>query len=205
VSVDDERPVWVLASGNPHKLSEISALLAAVPIELRPLPADVALPPEDGATLLANARIKARAAAAATRQIALADDTGLEVDALGGEPGVFTARYAGEDATFDDNNRLLLQNLDGIHGVNRRARFRCVFVLASPEGKEVSAEGRIEGFIATAPRGAHGFGYDPLFVPEGAERTLAELSAEEKNALSHRARAAAGLVESLRKLGRWTP
>jgi XTP/dITP diphosphohydrolase len=127
------------------------------------------------------------------------------VDALGGEPGVFTARYAGEDATFEDNNRLLLQNLDGIHGVNRRARFRCVFVLASPEGKEISAEGRLEGFIATVPRGAHGFGYDPLFVPEGTERTLAELSAEEKNGLSHRGRAASGLVESMRKLGRWTP
>ena len=205
MSVDEERPVWVLASGNPHKLSEIAALLAATPIELVPLPAGVVLPPEDGATLLANARIKARAAAAATGQIALSDDTGLEVDALGGEPGVFTARYAGEDATFDDNNRLLLQNLDGIHGVNRRARFRCVFVLASPEGKEVSAEGRLEGFIATAARGAHGFGYDPLFVPEGTERTLAELSAEEKNGLSHRGRAAAGLVESLHKLGRWTP
>ena len=205
MSVEEERPVWVLASGNPHKLSEISALLATAPIELVPLPAGVVLPPEDGATLLANARIKARAAAAATRQIALADDTGLEVDALGGEPGVFTARYAGEHASFDDNNRLLLENLDGIHGVNRRARFRCVFVLASPEGMEVSAEGRLEGFIAPATRGAHGFGYDPLFVPEGTVRTLAELSAEEKNGLSHRGRAAAGLVESMRKLGRWTP
>jgi len=197
--------VWVLASGNPHKLSEIEALLAAAPVELRPLPADVLLPPEDGATLLANARLKARAAAAATGGLALADDTGLEVDALGGEPGVYTARYAGESATFDDNNRKLLGNLTGIHGVNRRARFRCVFVLASPEGKEVSAEGRLEGFIADAPRGTHGFGYDPVFVPEGAERTLAELTAEEKNTLSHRARAAAELLAALRRLGRWTP
>lgn len=197
--------MWVLASGNPHKLSEIEALLAGAPIELVPLPAGVVLPPEDGATLLANARIKARAAAAATRLVALADDTGLEVDALGGEPGVYTARYAGEDATFDDNNRKLLENLTGIHGVNRRGRFRCVFVLASPEGKEVSAEGRLEGFIAAATRGGHGFGYDPVFVPEGTEQTLAELSAGEKNALSHRGRAAAALVEALRKLGRWTP
>ena len=196
---------WIVASGNRHKLGEISALLRSLPVTLEPLPADVVLPPEDGATLLANARIKARAAAAATRQIALADDTGLEVDALGGEPGVYTARYAGEDATFDDNNRLLLRNLERIHGVNRRARFRCVFVLASTEGKEVSAEGRLEGFIADAPRGTAGFGYDPIFVPEGTGRTLAELSAEEKNALSHRGRAAAALVERLRQLGRWTP
>jgi XTP/dITP diphosphohydrolase len=169
------------------------------------LPSGVELPPEDGNTLLANARIKARAAAAATGKIALADDTGLEVDALGGDPGVYSARFAGENATFDDNNRLLLERLRGIHGVNRRARFRCVFVLADPAGKEVSAEGRIEGFIQEAPRGTHGFGYDPLFVPEGSDRTLAELSAEEKNAISHRARAAAALLETLRARGRWTP
>jgi XTP/dITP diphosphohydrolase len=200
-----ERPVWVLGSGNPHKLAEISALLADAPVRLEPLPQGIELPPEDGATLLANARIKARAAARATGQVALADDTGLEVDAIGGEPGVYSARYAGENVSFDDNNRKLLGRLQGIHGVNRRARFRCVFVLADPEGKEVSAEGRLEGFIETAPRGTHGFGYDPLFVPEGMERTLAELSAAEKNAISHRARAAAILLETMRGRGRWTP
>jgi len=200
-----EQAVWVLGTGNRHKLAEITALLAPAPIRLEPLPPGVELPPEDGNTLLANARIKARAAARATSQIALADDTGLEVDAIGGEPGVYSARFAGENATFDDNNRLLLERLRGIHGVNRRARFRCVFVLADPEGKEVSAEGRIEGFIQEAPRGTHGFGYDPLFVPEGSERTLAELSAEEKNAISHRARAAAALLEAMRGRGRWTP
>jgi XTP/dITP diphosphohydrolase len=203
--VSDERPVWVLGSGNPHKLAEISALLAAAPIRLEPLPDGVELPPEDGATLLANARIKAHAAAHTTGRVALSDDTGLEVDAIGGEPGVYSARFAGEHATFDDNNRLLLERLRGIHGVNRRARFRCVFVLADPEGKEVSAEGRLEGFIETAPRGDHGFGYDPLFVPEGTNRTLAELTAEEKNAMSHRARAAELLLETMRKRGRWTP
>jgi len=200
-----ERTVWVLGTGNRHKLAEITALLAPAPIRLEPLPPGVELPPEDGNTLLANARIKARAAARATSQIALADDTGLEVDAIGGDPGVYSARFAGENATFDDNNRLLLERLRGIHGVNRRARFRCVFVLADPEGKEVSAEGRLEGFIQEAPRGAHGFGYDPLFVPEGSERTLAELSAEEKNAISHRARAAEALLEAMRGRGRWTP
>jgi len=200
-----EKTVWILGTGNPHKVSEISALLADAPIQLEPLPAAVELPPEDGNTLLANARIKARAAAAATGKVALADDTGLEVDALGGDPGVYSARFAGENATFDDNNRLLLERLRGIHGVNRRARFRCVFVLADPEGKEVSAEGRIEGFIQEVPRGTQGFGYDPLFLPEGSERTLAELSAEEKNAISHRARAAGALLETLRGRGRWTP
>ena len=203
--MSDERVLWILATGNPHKVAEISALLGQAPIRLEPLPPGVALPPEDGNTLLANARIKARAAARATGQIALADDTGLEVDAIGGDPGVYSARFAGEHATFDDNNRLLLERLRGIHGVNRRARFRCVFVVADPEGKEVSAEGRVEGFIQEAPRGTNGFGYDPLFVPEGSERTLAELSAEEKNAVSHRARAAEALLEAMRGRGRWTP
>jgi XTP/dITP diphosphohydrolase len=203
--LSEERVVWVLGSGNPHKLAEISALFANAPIMLEPLPVGVELPPEDGSTLLANARIKARAAARATGRIALSDDTGLEVDAIGGDPGVYSARFAGEHATFDDNNRLLLERLRGIHGVNRRARFRCVFVLADLEGKEVSAEGRLEGFIETAPRGTRGFGYDPLFVPEGTSRTLAELSAAEKNAISHRARAAALLIETMRGRGRWTP
>ena len=201
----EERTVWVFGSGNPHKLAEISALLAEAPIRLEPLPSGIELPPEDGHTLLANARIKSHAAARATGRVALADDTGLEVDAIGGEPGVYSARFAGEHTTFDDNNRLLLERLRGIHGVNRRARFRCVFVLADPEGKEVSAEGRLEGFIETQTRGTNGFGYDPLFVPEGTSRTLAELSAGEKNAISHRARAAQALVETMRARGRWTP
>src|SRR4030095_6464028 len=156
-------------------------------------------------TLVATARTRARAAPGATGQVALADDTGLEVDALGGEPGVYSARFAGEHASFEDNNRLLLERLRGIHGVNRRARFRCVFVLASPDGKEVSAEGKLEGFIATEPRGTNGFGYDPLFVPEGSERTLAELAAAEKNAISHRGRAARALTDVLRKRGSWVP
>ena len=201
----EARPVWILASGNRHKYRELAALLADAPIELRPLPEGIELPEETGKTLLANARIKARAAAAATGQVALADDTGLEVDALGGEPGVRSSRYAGENVTYDDNNRLLLERLRGIHDVNRRARFRCVVVLAAPSGKEVTAEGTVEGFIIDAPRGSEGFGYDPLFLVEGMERTLAELVPEEKNALSHRARAAAALKASMGRLGRWVP
>jgi XTP/dITP diphosphohydrolase len=197
--------VWILGSANRHKHAEVSALLADAPVELRPLPAGVVMPEETGATLLANARLKARAVAAATGQVAIADDTGLEVDALGGEPGVRSSRYAGEHVTYADNNRLLLERLRGIHGVNRRARFRCVLVLTDPAGKEVTAEGKVEGFILDEPRGEAGFGYDPLFLPEGGERTLAELTAAEKNALSHRARAAEALLASLRKLGRWAP
>jgi len=203
--MSDEKTVWTLGSENFHKLVEIAALLLGAPVELRPLPEGAKLPPETGKTLMANAQIKARAAAALAGGIALADDTGLEVDALGGEPGVYSSRYAGEDVSYEDNNRKLLERLTGIHGVNRRARFRCVLVLASADGTELSAEGRVEGFIIDAPRGEHGFGYDPLFQPEGMEKTLAELTAGEKNALSHRARALENLRENLERIGRWSP
>lgn len=196
---------WTLASGNRHKLEEIAAILDGAPVLLRALPPGVELPPETGQTLLANAQIKARAAAAATGTLALADDTGLEVDALGGEPGVYSARYAGEAATFEDNRQKLLSRLTGIHGANRRARFRCVLVLADARGTELWAEGRVEGFITEEPRGEGGFGYDAVFVPEGETRTLAELTPAEKNALSHRGRAVASLRAQLERLGRWTP
>jgi XTP/dITP diphosphohydrolase len=203
--VTQEKTVWTLGSKNRHKLEEIAALLAGAPVQLEALPDDVDPPAETGNTLLANAQIKARAAAALSGNIALADDSGLEVDALDGEPGVHSSRYAGEDVSFDDNNRKLLERLTGIHGVNRRARFRCVLVLASPEGKELTAEGRVEGFILEEPRGSGGFGYDPLFQPDGKDRTLAEMTAEEKNALSHRGRAVKNLRENLERLGRWSP
>jgi XTP/dITP diphosphohydrolase len=203
--MSEEKIVWTLGSENFNKLVEIAALLRGAPVELRPLPEGAKLPPETGKTLMANAQIKARAAAALAGGIALADDTGLEVDALGGEPGVYSSRYAGEDVSYEDNNRKLLERLTGIHGVNRRARFRCVLVLASPDGTELSAEGRVEGFIVDSPRGTGGFGYDPLFQPEGMEKTLAELTGGEKNALSHRARAIENLRENLERLGRWSP
>lgn len=203
--MNNPRPLWVLATGNRHKQREFAALLAEFPVQVEPLPEGVELAPEDGQTLLANARIKARSAARATGKLSLADDSGLEVDALGGEPGVRSSRYAGPAVTFEDNNRLLLERLWGVHGANRVARFRCVLVLASPEGKEITAEGRLEGRITDAPRGAHGFGYDPLFLPEGGDRTLAELTSEEKNALSHRARAVTSLRQVLERLGRWVP
>ena len=196
---------WVVATANPHKVRELAALFDGLAVELIARPTGVAMPPETGTTFLANARLKARAIAAATGEIALADDSGLEVDALGGEPGVLSARYAGEGASDADNNAKLLSELRGIHGANRRARFRCVLALVAPDGKELTADGRCEGFVLDAPKGAGGFGYDPLFRPEGDTRALAEYSEEEKNAISHRGRAARRLREMLERLGRTTP
>jgi XTP/dITP diphosphohydrolase len=196
---------WVVASANAHKVEELRALFATTPVTLEPPPAELAMPEETGTTFLANARLKARAVARATGQVALADDSGLEVDALGGDPGVRSARYAGDDASDAGNNRKLLEELRGIHGVNRRARFRCVLALVAPDGREVTAEGRIEGFVRLEPAGSGGFGYDPLFTPEGDSRSLAEYAPDEKNAVSHRGNAARKLVESLQRLGRYVP
>ena len=200
---------WILATANPHKVGELAAILAATgaAIALEPLPAGVILPEETGNTFLANARLKARAALAATGRAALADDSGLEVDAIGGEPGVLSARYAGVTGAGADaaNNAKLLAELAGIHGPNRRARFRCVLVLAVPEGPEVVAQGAIEGFILRAAQGEGGFGYDPLFQPEGDTRSLAEYAAEEKNQVSHRGQAARQLVSLLAARGGLAP
>jgi XTP/dITP diphosphohydrolase len=196
---------WVVATANAHKVRELAALLDGLAVELVARPPDVEMPPETGTTFLANARIKARAIAQATGEIALADDSGLEVDALGGDPGVFSARYAGEGASDADNNAKLLGELSGIHGPNRRARFRCALALVAPDGRELTADGRCEGFVLDAERGAGGFGYDPLFQPEGDTRSLAEYAEAEKNAISHRGRAARKLREMLERLGRLTP
>lgn len=148
---------------------------------------------ETGETLEENALLKARAAVEATGLPSLADDTGLEVEALGGAPGVHTARFAGPHATFDDNIDRLLRELDGV--ADRRARFRTVVALAFPDGDYVTAEGSIEGRIAEERRGDTGFGYDPVFEVGG--RTFAEMSSEEKNLLSHRARALEALGRAL--------
>ena len=200
---------WILATANPHKVAELSAILAAAGAgaTLAPLPPGVLLPEETGTTFLANARLKARAVAAATGGLALADDSGLEVDALGGEPGVYSARYAGVAGAGADaaNNAKLLAELAGIHGPNRRARFRCALVLAAPDGREIDAQGAIEGFVLPALRGPGGFGYDPLFQPEGDTRSLAEYASEEKNRVSHRGQAARRLLELLRSRGRLEP
>jgi XTP/dITP diphosphohydrolase len=179
----------VLATGNPGKAAEIRLLLGGVPgVELVDRPAHLADPEEDGDTLVDNARIKARAVLEATGEAAVADDTGLEVDALEGAPGVFTARYAGPDATYEDNWRKLLVELGD--WPDRRATWRTIAFVAWPDGTELWAEGTCVGTITNEARGSEGFGYDPVFVPdEGDGRTYAELSTREKNALSHRGRA----------------
>jgi XTP/dITP diphosphohydrolase len=193
----------VLASANPDKAREISALLAeATDVELLHRPPEVPDVVEDGLTLRDNARLKARALAAATGEAAVADDTGLEVDALGGAPGVWSARYSGEGATYESNVAKLLRELAavGAQGADRRARFRTVALVAWPDGAEVAAEGVVEGVIADSPRGTAGFGYDPVFVPLGPGtdgRTFAELSADEKADVSHRGRALRALASHL--------
>lgn len=176
----------VLASANPDKVREIQAILAGH--ELLPRPASVGDVEETGTTLEENARLKAVALVEATGEAAVADDTGLEVAALDGAPGVYSARYAGEGATYSDNVTKLVRALGGVR--DRRARFRTVALARFPDGREVIAEGFVDGTIAEAPRGSEGFGYDPLFVPDdGDGRTFAEMTAEEKHAVSHRGRA----------------
>lgn len=189
---------YVLATFNRDKAREMIALLARPGLELVPL-ADwpgAAAPEEHGETLLENARLKARAAAERTGLPAIADDTGLDVDALGGAPGVRTARYAGPAATDADNVAKLLAELDAVPAEARSARFRTTCVACFPDGREVAADGVLEGVIARERAGTNGFGYDPVFVlPDG--RTLAQLSDAEKNADSHRARALRALAARL--------
>lgn len=191
-------PAFVLATANPDKAREIAEIVGD-DIELIPRPPDVPDVDETGETLLDNARLKARALASATGRPALADDTGLEVDALGGAPGVRSARYAGEPSDPVANVAKLLAALVGKGSPDaRRARFRTVAVAAWPGGTEVVAEGTVEGWIAPEPRGDGGFGYDPVFVPdEGVGATFGEMSADEKHAMSHRGRAFRDLAERL--------
>jgi len=193
----------VLASANPDKAAEISAILAAaVPgLELLPRPAGVPDVDETGTTLVENARLKAAAIAAATGDAAVADDTGLLVDALGGSPGVYSSRFAGEHASYADNVAKLLRELAGVEVERRTARFETVALVRWPDGREVAATGTVQGVITAEPRGDGGFGYDPVFVPgEGDGRTFAELAAEEKHSLSHRGRAFRALAAELAKL-----
>jgi XTP/dITP diphosphohydrolase len=198
---EGESLVLVLASANPDKVAEIAEVLsAALDVELVPRPASVPDVEEDGETLLDNARLKARALVAATGTAAVADDTGLEVDALGGAPGVISARYAGADVTYADNVAKLLRELEALpdRGGERRARFRTVALAAFPDGTEVWTEGAVEGLILGEPRGTQGFGYDPVFAPrDGDGRSFAEMDADEKHAISHRGRAFRALARSL--------
>ena len=188
---------FVLATANPDKAAEISAVLGDR-FDLVPRPVAVPDVEEDADTLEGNALLKARALCKATGDAALGDDTGLEVDALGGRPGVRSSRYAGEHATYADNVAKLLGEMDGVPRADRGARFRTVAVAVHPDGREVVAAGEVVGHISTEAAGEGGFGYDPVFVPaETGGRTLAQLTADEKNAISHRGRAFRALAELL--------
>ncbi|MEX0947554.1 MAG: RdgB/HAM1 family non-canonical purine NTP pyrophosphatase [Acidimicrobiia bacterium] len=194
---------FVLATANPDKAAEIDAVMreSGAPIALEPR--DPSLPDveETGATLEDNARLKAVDVCARTGMPAIADDTGLEVDALDGAPGVRSARFAGGRASYADNVELLLDRLTDVPDPQRTARFATVAIARWPDGREVAALGTVEGSIASAARGNGGFGYDPVFVPvEGDGRTFAEMRPEEKHACSHRGRAFRTLAEGLRTL-----
>jgi XTP/dITP diphosphohydrolase len=190
---------FVLATANPHKTEEMRAVLGELGIELIARPEGVGDVEETEVTLEGNALLKARALVAATGMAAIADDTGLFVDALGGRPGVYSARYAGEGASDMDNVAKLLAELSDAEGLDRTARFRTVISVAYPSGESICVEGSLEGRITTSPRGEYGFGYDPVFEPlHSGARTLAELTLEEKNETSHRANALRALVEVLR-------
>ena len=187
----------VCASANPNKYSEISQILSGV-VNLIPRPAEIPEVVEDADTLEGNARLKAIAVRMATGCAAVADDTGLEVDALGGAPGIFSARYAGEDASYEDNVSKLLESMREVTGEERSARFRTVALVAWQDGTETIAEGIVEGVIADRPSGAGGFGYDSVFIPTaGGGKTFAEMGDEEKNAISHRGVAFRSLKEHL--------
>jgi len=190
----------ILATRNRHKIEELAALLGDLGIRIRTL-ADFPAAPEveeDGTTCEANAIKKSTTIARATGVTALADDTGLEVDALGGRPGVFAARYAGEHATYEDNCRKILKELSGVPALKRTARFLTVAAIALPGGDVHVTQGILEGLITEATIGHHGFGYDPVFLVPELGRTLAELTVEEKNRVSHRARAFVQAKEILR-------
>ena len=192
----------ILATGNRHKLAEMLELLPE--LDLRPLPEGIEMPPEDGDSFEANALIKARAVHAASGEAVLADDSGIEAEDLGGAPGIYSARYAGEGVGDEVNLSKLLREVDAAGG-NRRVAYVCALALIDADGAEHVFEARCEGHLLRERRGEGGFGYDPAFVPDDTgpedERTYSELSQAEKNAISHRGRAAALLAEHLAVAG----
>jgi XTP/dITP diphosphohydrolase len=192
----------LIATNNPGKVREYEVLLRGLPLTLT-YPAQEGIDievEETGSTFAENARLKAAAYARASGLLTLADDSGLEVDALGGEPGTRSARYAGQGASDEDRYRLLLSRLEGVPWERRTARFRCVIAVATPRGEIRLAEGTCEGFIAFEPKGEHGFGYDPVFCMSEQGQTMAELEPEVKNRISHRARAAEGALRILQEV-----
>jgi XTP/dITP diphosphohydrolase len=182
----------LLATTNRHKLDEFYTIFSDLPLILQSLcevqiDTDVE---ETGQTFAENALLKARFYAQASGMLSLADDSGLEIDALGGAPGVYSARFAGRETSYEERFRLILEQMRGLTGEQRRARFRCAIALAKPGGQCRIVEGMIEGIVADSPRGTSGFGYDPIFLLPELERTFAELTSEQKNRISHRGRAA---------------
>jgi XTP/dITP diphosphohydrolase len=190
----------VLATHNQHKVEEFQRILGASMPNLEIVAYDGPQPVENGISFAENALIKARAAAAHTGLVALADDSGICVDVLGGAPGIFSARWAGAHGDGDANLRLLLDQLSDIAEEHRGGHFTAAIALADPSGSEAVVEGIWPGRVATEPRGEHGFGYDPIFLPEGHSVSAAELSPDAKNAESHRARAFERLIPVLRAL-----
>jgi XTP/dITP diphosphohydrolase len=192
----------VIATQNAGKLAEFREILVHLPYEIVSLATYPNLPEieETGATFAENAALKAETVAALTGELALADDSGLEVDALNGRPGIFSARFAGVHAGDEANNKKLLEELAGIPQGQRTARFRAVIAIAQPGRQTEFAEGVCEGFIVSAPQGAGGFGYDPLFFVPQAKKTFAQMTPQEKNSISHRARAMAQATEVLKRI-----
>ena len=197
----------LIATGNKHKFAEITAILprhmkTGEKLEYVSLDdiSGLKLPEETGSTLEENAELKACYAAKKSGLLAISDDTGLEVEFLNGRPGVHTARYAGEHADTDDNNRKLLDELEGLFLDQRSAQFRTVACIATPDGKTTCHEGTLDGFIGFGYRGENGFGYDPIFIVKGTNKTLAEISEEEKNKISHRAKAFEKVAQYLQAL-----
>jgi XTP/dITP diphosphohydrolase len=193
----------LIATYNPGKVKEYEELLAGLPLELT-YPAQEGLHievAETGESFAENARLKAIAYARASGLLTLADDSGLEVDALGGEPGIRSARYAGKGASDEERYQLLLEKLQGVPREERTARFRCIIAVATPEGQIHTAEGTCEGIIAFEPKGEHGFGYDPVFYLPKYGKTMAELPPATKNQISHRAGAAQRAREILKVRG----
>lgn len=193
----------ILSSGNSHKIKEIRGILEFLPVDILSKndigykDFDVV---EDGETLEENAIKKAIELSRLTEGIVIADDTGLFVDALNGNPGVYSARYAGEDASDKDNNELLLKNLENVMSEKRTAEFRTVIAIVLENGEIFIAQGSCKGKIAFSPRGKNGFGYDPLFIVDGTDKTFSEMTDEEKNKISHRANALLNLREKLEEI-----
>lgn len=202
----EARPRLVLATANPHKLIEVTRILAAERLDVDlvglgefPGAPDVA---ETGATFVANALLKARAVAAFTGLPAVADDSGLCCDAMNGMPGVLSARWSGRHGDDAENLRLVLAQLSEVPEDRLRAHFYCVAALVQPSGEETLSAGTLRGRLIREPRGTNGFGYDPIFVPDSERRTTAEMTADDKDAISHRGRAFRGLAETIATLPR---